>query len=91
MKGAIEATRERRDRNIVTSVSDQGPGVPSDFRKSIFEKIFQVVSSENCARGGTALGLSIYKPQVEHNGGAMGYEDRPGSGVRFWFSLPGYS
>jgi PAS domain S-box-containing protein len=91
VKGAIDVTSEHHDRSIVISVSDQGPGVPSEYRESVFEKFVQVESSDNRARGGTGLGLSICKSLVEHHGGTMGYEDRPDGGARFWFSLPAYS
>jgi len=40
-------------------VSDPGSRVASGFREPVFEKIFQVESSDNCARRGTGLGLSI--------------------------------
>ena len=59
LKGAIDTTSERHDGNIVISVSDPGSRVASGFREPIFEKIFQVESSDNCARRGTGLGLSI--------------------------------
>ena len=59
LKGAIDTTSERHDGNIVISVSDPGSRVASGFREPVFEKIFQVESSDNCARRGTGLGLSI--------------------------------
>jgi PAS domain S-box-containing protein len=91
VKGAIDVAAEHHDGFIVISVSDQGPGVPTEYRESIFEKFVQVESSDNRARGGTGLGLSICKSLVNHHGGTMGYGDRPEGGARFWFSLPAYS
>ena len=37
---------------------------------------------------GTGLGLSICQRIVERHRGAIGLEDNPGGGSRFWFTLP---
>lgn len=39
VKSAIDATSERRDSNIVILVSDQGLGVPSEFRESFLRSV----------------------------------------------------
>lgn len=87
-KGKIEVIASRGENQIAISVSDQGPGVPPEYRDSIFEKFVQVESSDTRARGGTGLGLSICRSLVEHHGGSMGYEDVPTGGARFWVRLP---
>jgi len=86
--GAIEIATHREGDEIVISVSDQGPGVPPEYRDSIFEKFMQVESSDTRARGGTGLGLSICKSLVEHHDGSMGYADAPSGGAQFWIRLP---
>ena len=86
--GNIEVASSRQGDQVMISVSDQGPGVPPEYRDAIFEKFVQVESSDVLARGGTGLGLSICKSLVEHHGGAMGYEDAPSGGARLWFRLP---
>jgi signal transduction histidine kinase len=91
VKGIIDVTSVQRDGEVVISVSNQGPGVPPEYRESTFEKFVQVESSDSRARGGTGLGLSICKSLVEPHGGTMGYEVPPEGGVCFWFSLPNNS
>jgi len=87
-QGKIDVIASQDSDQIAISVSDHGPGVPPEYRNSIFEKFVQVESSDTRARGGTGLGLSICKSLVEHHGGSMGYEDAPSGGARFWFRLP---
>jgi PAS domain S-box-containing protein len=87
-KGKIEVMASRRGGQIEIAVSDQGPGVPPEYRDSVFEKFVQVESTDTRARGGTGLGLSICRSLVEHHGGSMGYEDVAAGGARFWFRLP---
>ncbi|HAF92213.1 MAG TPA: hypothetical protein DCG67_10725, partial [Pseudomonas sp.] len=40
------------------SVSDQGPGIPDEFRARIFQKFSQADSSDTRQKGGTGLGLA---------------------------------
>ncbi|MEQ8248317.1 MAG: PAS-domain containing protein [Alphaproteobacteria bacterium] len=86
--GKIEMAFRRDGETVVISVSDNGPGVPPEFRDKIFEKFVQVEASDSRPRGGTGLGLSICRSLVEHHGGSMGYEDRPQGGARFCVRLP---
>ncbi|NQV79556.1 MAG: HAMP domain-containing histidine kinase, partial [Alphaproteobacteria bacterium] len=87
-KGKIEIA-SRRDGDLVTiSVSDEGPGVPPEYRDKIFEKFVQVEASDARRRGGTGLGLSICRSLVEYHGGTLGYADRPEGGAKFCVHLP---
>lgn len=66
-------------------VSDEGPGIPEEFRRVIFDKFVQVPNQRS---GGAGLGLSISKEIVEMHGGKIGVESEAGHGSRFWFTLP---
>lgn len=73
---------------IEISVHDQGPGVPDEYRQSIFAP-FEQISDRPTAKLGTGLGLAICKSMVEGQGGAIGV--RPSeflTGSAFWFTLP---
>ncbi len=87
-KGKIEMARRRDGDLVIISVSDEGPGVPPEFRDKIFEKFVQVEASDARRRGGTGLGLSICRSLVEHHGGSLGYSDRPEGGATFCMRLP---
>lgn len=83
---AIEA--RSRGKWVRVSVADRGPGIPSEYRRSLFRR-FEVPShAGNEAQYGTGLGLSVVKAIVEAHGGRVGAEDRPGGGSVFWFTVP---
>ncbi len=69
-------------------VDDRGPGIPSGERQRIFEPFLRLDPSRNRERGGAGLGLAIARHLIQHHGGAIAVEDRPGGGARFRVSLP---
>ncbi|MBA3992203.1 MAG: hypothetical protein C0469_01660 [Cyanobacteria bacterium DS2.3.42] len=68
-------------------VTDQGRGIPEEFRESIFERFKQVESDDRSKKGGSGLGLAICKTIVNAHGGTIGVDSGPG-GSSFWFKLP---
>jgi signal transduction histidine kinase len=82
----IRLTIESGINDIRVVVSDQGPGVPAEFQKVIFDKYQQVESRQS--RTGVGLGLAFCKLAVEAQGGQIGVESAPGQGTSFWFTLP---
>lgn len=70
------------------SVSDQGPGIPQEFRSRIFQKFTQANPSDSRARSGSGLGLSISKAIVEQLGGKIDYQSSGTQGTTFYFELP---
>lgn len=73
---------------VRVSIRDNGPGVPEDFRASIFENYAQAEGAPGRVPTGTGLGLAISKAIVEQMGGAIGFESVPGQGATFYFTLP---
>ena len=70
------------------SVTDQGAGIPEDFRDRIFQRFSQADTSDSGRKGGSGLGLSISKSIIELHGGRIGYESGDNGGARFYFELP---
>jgi signal transduction histidine kinase len=70
------------------SVSDTGPGIPTEECDRIFEKFRQVDSSNTRAKGGTGLGLAIAREIVEMHGGRIWVESTLGLGSTFRMELP---
>lgn len=68
-------------------VHDQGPGIPREKQRVIFEK-YGRVSEQQDTLVGTGLGLYFAKLAVELHGGEIGVESEPGRGSRFYFTLP---
>ena len=71
-------------------VADQGRGIPSEFKLSIFERFKQVDPDDRIKKGGTGLGLAICKSVVEAHGGKIGVDSELGKGSTFWFNLPSH-
>ena len=75
---------------VVTSIMDQGPGIPAEDQPRIFERFYRVEKARARELGGTGLGLAIAKEIVEAHGGQIGIISTPGSGTETYFTLPVY-
>jgi signal transduction histidine kinase len=84
--GVITLRAKREAANVVRFVvGDEGPGIPKDLRRRIFEKFYRAPES----RGeGAGLGLSIAREIVLAHGGNIGVESAEGKGSEFFFTLP---
>jgi len=81
-EGEITVSIEIRDKFVITSIKDNGTGVPDDLRKKLFTPNFTTKSS------GMGLGLSIAKRYIENAGGRIWFESEPGNGSIFFVELP---
>ena len=86
--GVVNVTVESHGDQARIMVDDQGPGVPPEFRESIFEPFKQVKGSARHKKGGTGLGLAISQALVRAHGGSIDVGDGPGGGARFTLALP---
>lgn len=87
-KGTVEIGFERQGDRVITSVTDHGPGIPSEFYSRIFEKFSQADSSNTRKIGGTGLGLAITRELLVRMDGHIGFESTPNIATRFYFDLP---
>lgn len=71
--------------SIVVSVDDEGPGVPLERRRVVFEKFHRAMSGEG---QGFGLGLFFCKLAVEAHKGQIWIENGRMGGARFCFTLP---
>ena len=72
---------------VCCTIQDSGPGIPPEFRESIFERFVQITSQPGRRRG-TGLGLSFCRLAIEAHGGKIWVEDGPTGGSEFSFTLP---
>jgi signal transduction histidine kinase len=74
--------------HAVFAIHDTGRGIPPELQETIFERFRQVDASDARDKGGSGLGLAIARGIVEHHGGRIWLESRPGEGSTFSFTLP---
>src|SRR5262249_6627896 len=83
--GQVVLRTEGDGTKVRFEVSDQGAGIPPEYRDRIFEKFFRIPGTKG---EGIGLGLYISREIVRAHGGEMGVDSQPGHGARFWFTLP---
>ena len=73
---------------IEFTVADTGIGMPEDKIARIFDKFFQVDSSESRSHGGVGMGLYIAKRFTDLLKGRISVESAPGKGSTFYLRVP---
>lgn len=76
----------RADGSVIFTVEDEGPGIPPEAQKHIFDKFYQGDSSHR--EEGNGLGLALVKRILNVCGGEIAQENLPGRGCRFTVRLP---
>ncbi len=80
--GQVALSAATLGRSALVMVDDNGPGIPSGRRESVFRPF------ESGAAGGTGLGLTIARDIVRAHGGDITLEDSPLGGLRARVRLP---
>lgn len=83
-KITIDVTTERS--MVKVAITDQGPGIPEEECRKVFERYHQVAGEK--AKDGSGLGLAICKAIVKAHDGEIGVDSVVGKGSTFWFKLP---
>jgi two-component system sensor histidine kinase VicK len=86
--GKIIIEVEKNEKELLTSVQDEGLGIPEEMQAKLFTKFFRVDNSDHREIGGTGLGLALCKDIIELHGGKIWVESKEGEGTRFIFSIP---
>jgi len=73
---------------LCVSFRDNGPGIPFQDQRHLFERFYRVGGDRDRQTGGTGLGLSIVKNVVEAHKGRVTLESKPGAGSTFSVFLP---
>jgi signal transduction histidine kinase len=83
----VRVTAGTDDGHLRVAVADDGPGIPLDDQKVIFEKFGRAVV-EGGAKPGTGLGLFIARSIAEAHGGSLDVDSAPADGSVFTLELP---
>jgi two-component system clock-associated histidine kinase SasA len=78
----------RTTQKVQISISDTGPGIPSEDRDRIFEDGFRLQRDE--AKDGYGIGLSLCQRIIRAHYGQIWVDSAPAGGACFHFTLPVY-
>ena len=69
------------DSHVLLRVEDQGPGIPKQYRESIFQPFFRLDKSRSRAYGGAGLGLALVWEIAALHGGTVEVETSSENGT----------
>ena len=82
----VVVAAEAHDGAVRIEVTDQGPGIPAEHQRLIFEKFGR--SAAGVTKPGTGLGLFIARSIVEAHGGTLEVKSARAQGATFTVELP---
>lgn len=85
--GTITIDAERREQNIVVSVSDTGNGISTADLPHVKERFYKGHST----RRGTGIGLAVCDEIITQHGGRLDIESKEGAGTKVSILLPVYA
>lgn len=84
----VEVRVARSGQECLTTVRDNGPGVPPEERERIFERFYRSSVHRSDRTASTGLGLPIAARIAEIHGGRLWVEPAAGGGSIFTLALP---
>ena len=84
----IEIHTEQKNKWVIVSVADNGPGIPDEQKPRVFEMFYSGANKVVDSRRSLGLGLSLCKSIVTAHGGTITVSDNQPKGTVFTFTLP---
>ncbi len=79
---------EHRDDRAVLAVSDEGPGIPPDEERRVFDRFFRGATALATRVPGTGVGLAVVSELAHRSGGSVRVASSDGRGACFEVELP---
>jgi K+-sensing histidine kinase KdpD len=86
-EGTLSFKLFQKSKTIQFHVTDEGPGIPEDEKKRIFEKFYRIGNETTRTAKGTGLGLYLCKKIVEDHNGHIRVTDNTPRGSNFMVSF----
>ncbi|WP_338185774.1 HAMP domain-containing sensor histidine kinase [Jatrophihabitans sp.] len=85
---AVHVTLTQDDADARLAVADEGPGLPPEQLRRIFERFYRADTSRARDSGGSGLGLAIVEAVVRACHGTVAATSQPGVGTEFVVTVP---
>jgi signal transduction histidine kinase len=91
VSGSVEETAldEWKTGVALVTVTDTGPGIPSDERERVFDRFYRLDQSRTRQTGGSGLGLAICREVLTVLGGSIRITASSTEGTTFEIKVPG--
>lgn len=86
--GEVEVRARREAEVWVVTVSDNGPGIPTESIERVFAPFYRLPRDEKSRVEGNGLGLAICREMVEQLGGKIVLDSAPNRGTRVIVRFP---
>jgi len=84
----VTVTLAEESDHAVLTVTDDGPGIPAEHHRRVFERFTRLDDARTAGTGGVGLGLAIANEIVHHHGGTIAIDPHHQPGARFVITLP---
>ena len=84
----IELSAVKKGNAVQISVSDDGPGIPDDAKRHLFDLFYTAGQGKADCQRGLGLGLHLCQSIVAMHGGRIDVSDHQPTGTVFQFALP---
>ena len=85
---AVKFSLKEKGEQLELSVSDNGIGIPTEYKEKVFEKFFRVPAGDTHNTKGYGLGLSYVAHVIQKHNGKIEVESQQGLGTKFIITLP---
>ncbi len=84
----VAVSAQYRNGMVAISVADNGPGIPDDAKRQVFDMFYTGKNHVADCRRSLGLGLSLCRSIVQAHGGEITVQDNHPRGTIFTFTLP---
>lgn len=85
--GVIDVETTLKEKKVLISVKDQGPGISEEDQKYVFDRFYKTDTTRNKDKTGSGIGLAIVREFLQAHGETITVKSKLGEGTTFAFSL----